>query len=270
MRFGFIGAGNMGGAIYKGFIKNNAVPRENIYIYDIQQEKIEEEARKYKINPTSSYSELISNVDCVILAVKPNVFDSVISEISHLLKQYNSTVISIAAGLSIDKIINMIGFKIPLIRIMPNINAEICMSTTAYCYNNKVSEMVVSEIVKAFRSIGYITHVEEKDFPIFTAIASCSPAYVYLFIDSLAKGALKAGLNKQKAVEIAASAVMGSANNLIQSGVHPQELMDRVCSPGGTTIEGVCTLNELNFEHALVKAVENSIIKDATLNKKSN
>lgn len=265
MKIGFIGAGNMGGAIFRGFIKENAVRAEDIYIFDIQQEKIKEDSQRYGINACSSYKELISSVDYVVLAVKPNVFEIVIPEISTLVEEYNPVVISIAAGMSIDSIVDLFEFEPAIIRIMPNINAEICLSTSAYCCNKKVSKEKEEEIVKCFGAIGYITEISEKDFSIFMAIASCSPAYVYLFIDSLAKGAQKCGMNKKKALEIATSAVIGSSNYLKFANEHPWELIDKVCSPGGTTIEGICTLEENGFESAIVKAVENSVNKDKKL-----
>lgn len=268
MKIGFIGAGNMGGAIFRGFIKNNAFKAEDIHIYRKNTDKLNEDSKKLGITPQFNICELVNAVDCVVLAVKPNMFPDVIEEIKECVKNKKSLIVSIAAGLSTESIEEMFGFEIPVIRIMPNINAEICLSTSACCYNKSVTKDMLDCVKEAFGKIGYITEVEEGKFAIFTAIAGCSPAYVYLFIDSLAKGAQKLGMNKKQALEIAASAVIGSAKMLEQSGEHPWALIDKVCSPGGTTIEGVCTLEEYKFESAVVKAVENSVNKDKELSKK--
>ncbi len=268
MKIGFIGSGNMGSAIFKGFIKNNAFKAEDIHIYRKNKDKLEADAKNFGIIAHKNAQELVQSCDCVILAVKPNMFESVIEEIKAVVKEKSIPIVSIAAGLNIDNIEKMFGFDVAVIRIMPNINAQLCLSTSACCRNNLVSNFIYDSIRLAFEKIGYITEISEEQFPIFTAIAGCSPAYVYLFIDSLAKGAQKLGMNKAKALEIAASAVIGSAKMLESSDSHPWELIDKVCSPGGTTIEGVCTLEEYKFESALVKAVENSVVKDRALSKK--
>lgn len=270
MKLGFIGVGNMGGAIFKGFVKNNAVKPENIYLYDLNSSILEKYKDDFNVNISKSYDDLLSKTDAILLAVKPNVFSSVLSDISKYIKQYKPLILSIAAGITIESIEDMLGFNTSVIRIMPNINAEICESTTALCKNSLVSEKQFNEIKNCFNAIGHAIEIDEKQFAIFAAIAGCSPAYVYMFIDALAKGALKAGMNKKQAIEIAASAVYGSAKMILESGLHPKELADKVCSPGGTTIEGVCTLDDYKFETGIVKAVENSIKKDYELNKKNN
>ena len=118
-----------------------------------------------------------------------------------------------------------------------------------------------------FKNIGSLFYIPEEKFNIFTAIAGCSPAYVFLFLDSLAKGALKMGLNKNEALNIAIDMLIGSAKMLKESKKNPWELIDSVCSPGGTTIEGICALEENNFQQSIVKAIEKTISKDLLLNK---
>lgn len=268
MKIGFIGCGNMGGAIFRGFINNKGAKAEDIYLFDTATSLVEGYEKEFGINKVDSCVELVSKVDTLFLAVKPNIYNIVVPQIADEVKKHKPLLVSIAAGTSVEKVTELLGFEAPVIRIMPNINAEISMSTTAYCANSLVDENKLEEVVKLLSTIGTVSMVEEKLFPVFTAIASCSPAYVYLFIDSLAKGAQKMGMNKKQALEIAASAVLGSTQMLInEKGVHPWELIDRVCSPGGTTIEGVTTLEEYKFESAIVKAVENSVIKDSKMQK---
>ena len=267
MKIGFLGIGNMGSAILKGFLKNGILSND-IYAYDLDKERLNKMKNEFNINICFTYESLINSIDCIILAIKPNIFKDVLKEIAPILKTNNTLIVSIAAGIEINNIKQMVNNKFAsVIRIMPNINAEICMATSAYCYSEEVSEEDLDEIISCFEKIGSIYYIDEEKFSIFTAIASCSPAYVYLFIDSLAKGAQKMGLPKKLALEIATNAVIGSSNMFNKSNKHPWELIDNVCSPGGTTIEGICTLEENNFQQTIVKAVENSIIKDALLNK---
>lgn len=267
MNFGFIGAGNMASAIFKGMLDNNYTNSKNIFIYDTDSEKLKLYLNTLDINICSSYADIINNSDILIIAVKPNIVPTLLPEISDYIKEKKILVVSIAAGITIKTIENLLGFKVPIVRVMPNINAEICLSTTAYCTNDIVTFEESQVIQQCFEAIGYVTKIEENEFAVFAAIAGCSPAYAYLFIDSLAKGAQKYGMNKKKALEIAANAVLGSAKMLANSKMHPWELIDKVCSPGGTTIEGICTLEEYKFESGIVKAVENSILKDKNMNK---
>lgn len=268
MKLGFIGSGNMGGAIIKGFIKSGKVKARDINVVRKNQAALRSMADELGINPCKNYNELIEKSDVIFLAVKPVMFPQILSEISSHIRNSEKLIVSMAAGLTTERIEELLGYEHAVIRIMPNINAEILMSATAVCKNSSASDDQFNYIMDLFSAIGLSTDVPENQFAIFTAIAGCSPAYVYLFIDSLAKGAQKMGMQKTKALEIATAAVIGSANMYQQSGTHPWELIDKVCSPGGTTIEGVCTLEEYKFESAVVKAVENSVLKDYELNKK--
>ena len=265
MKIGFIGSGNMGSALFKGFITNKSLSPEDIYINRLDKNKLEEDAKKWGINACMTLDELAEKTDCIFLAVKPNKFEEILPIVGKLIMKKKNLIVSMAAGKSIASIEKLLEFKAPVIRIMPNINAQVSLSATAYCKNEKVNDEQLAFIIKLLESIGMVTEVEENKFAAFSAIAGCSPAYVYMFIDALAKGALKAGMNKKQALDIAAYAVMGSAKMFIESGTHPLELADKVCSPGGTTIEGVCTLDEYKFTAGIVKAVENSIEKDKKL-----
>ncbi|WP_317368020.1 pyrroline-5-carboxylate reductase [uncultured Tyzzerella sp.] len=266
MNIGFLGIGNMGGSILKGFLANN-INSKDIFIYDIDILKLEQFKQQFNVNICTDYEELVKNVDCLILAVKPDIILKVLENIKGYLDIYNPIIVSIAAGVSTSSLCNTINNdNIGIIRIMPNINAEIGLATSAYCYNN-IKEENVEYVINLFKTIGSVFYIPEEKFSIFTAIAGCSPAYIYLFLDSIAKGAQKMGLNKKEALQIAIDVTIGSANMLKISEKHPWELIDKVCSPGGTTIEGICTLEENNFQQGIVKAIENTIKKDISLNK---
>lgn len=268
MKLGFIGAGNMGSAIFKGFIAKGKVNSGDVYITRRNKAAMAAQAAELKINACDSYSELIKACDVVFLAVKPIMFKDVLSAIKADIKAKMPLIVSMAAGISTADIEDMLDIKgVRVVRIMPNVNAQVAMSVTAYCGGKNATDEDLSLVKELFDSIGTTAAVDEKQFAIFTAIAGCSPAYVYMFINSLAEGALKAGMNKKQAIEIAAGAVMGSAKMVLESGMHPEALNDMVCSPGGTTIEGVCTLKEQGFESAVISAVTQSIWKDAQLKK---
>ncbi len=267
MKVGFIGAGNMGGAILKGFIGQDIVCAQDIYVIRKNAELLDKMAEELGINPCQSYGELIEKSDIVFLAVKPVMFPEILGKISDDLNKYKPLLVSMAAGLEIADIERMAEFKGSIIRIMPNINAEIAMSATAYCGNQACSQHELDAVEMLFSGIGLATQVSENLFPVFTAIAGCSPAFVFMFIDALARGAVKNGMNKKQALDVAAQAVLGSAAMFLKSGQHPFELVDKVCSPGGTTIAGVCQLQEYKFDSAVVSAVDATIARDKELRK---
>lgn len=259
MEIGFIGAGNMGGAIIQSMLGN-----VNADIYVARKNRAELN-KMTGIIPCENNCGAVK--DIVFMAVKPNMFSPVIEGIKEAVMAKNSIVVSMAAGLTTESIKSMFGFDIKIVRIMPNVNAAVGKSTTAICRNSYVSDSEFQCVKDILKYSGSVIDVAESQFSVFSAIAGCSPAYVYTFIDALARGAQKMGMNKKLAVEIAASAVLGSACYLSSSDEHPQALVDKVCSPGGTTIEGLCTLEEYKFTAGVVKAVENIVAKDKSLNK---
>lgn len=267
MKLGFIGAGNMGGAILRGFINQKIVSPQDICVIRKNKELLNKMAEELGIIPCESYEQLIKGCDIVFMAVKPVMFKEILKEISTPLNKYKPLLVSMAAGLEISDIEKMADYTGEIVRIMPNINAEIAMSATAYCGNKSCSNEKLATIENLFSTIGLATPVAENLFPVFTGIAGCSPAFVYMFIDGLARGAVKHGMNKKQALEISAQAVLGSAAMFLKSGQHPYQLVDKVCSPGGTTIAGVCELQEYKFDSALVSAVEATIKRDKELKK---
>ncbi len=266
MNIGFIGIGNMGGAIVKGLCQNENKIVDNIWVYDKNESKIKEYTEKYKVTAATSIENIISTCEVILVAVKPNVLKEVLGDREEELKGKNNLIISIAAGYSISDLEEIIGVKewdsTPIVRVMPNINAEVLESISGMCCNAFVKEEQKQIVKQTFSAIGKVVEVDEKLFSTFSVIAGCSPAFTYMFIDSLAKAAHKSGMNKKEAIYIAAQAVLGSAKMILESGTHPYELADKVCSPGGTTIEGVCVLEENKFQSTVVKAVDAAIYKD--------
>lgn len=259
---GFIGCGNMASAIIRGLASGGRYSPAEIAVFDISAEKAQSFADELSLTVMKSENEIAEKCDKVVLAVKPDVFPMLLEKIGAELKANDPLVISIAAGKTTDFIASLLPYTPRLIRIMPNINAKVQAAVSAYCGNERASEedkAFVSDFCNAF---GRGIEIAEKNFSIYSAIGGCSPAFAFMFIDSLARAAVKNGMTKAQALETAAQAVLGSAKLILESDEHPWKLVDAVCSPGGTTIEGVCALQEKGFEAAVEAAVEASYNKD--------
>ena len=262
MKYGFIGVGNMASAIIKGMVKNGFSSNQ-IYGVNRSQTKLLRLQEEVGLTPIPSIEMLMQQVDVVVLAVKPQMFDEVLPAVRSNLRE-GQIVISIAAGKSLDFLHDALGKDVAIFRVMPNINATIGASTS--CFSTKNGSLAMKETVEAmFKTVGSIVELPETYYSIFTAVACSSPAFTYMYVDALARAAVKAGMPKQLALEIAASSVMGSAQMVTESSSHPWQLVDQVCSPGGTTIEGVASLQQQGFEHAVHAAIQAVIDKDMKL-----
>lgn len=262
MKVGFIGCGNMATAIIKGIVELKALDSNNIFVFDLDEKKTKSCASNFGVNAVSNEKELISNVDALVLAIKPKGFESLLPSIDGYLKDKNPLIISIAAGKTLDFISSLFSYKPSIVRVMPNINAKVGEAMCAYCDNGLITDEHEKLILTVFSSIGKIMKLDEQYFPLFGVIAGSAPAFAYMFIDSLARAAVKNGMDKQTALKIAAQTVYGSAKLIMDGNDHPWELIDQVCSPGGTTIEGITSLQSDGFESAIERAVEAAVLKD--------
>lgn len=261
---GFIGTGNMASAIIKGVRRSGKI-NEEIAVFDISEDKAQALSREYGVRVLPSAAEIARQCDKIVLSVKPNVFPSLLSEIGNELKENNPLIISIAAGKTLEFIGGCLSYEGRIVRVMPNINAKVGAAVSAYCGNEKASADDLDFVRDLCESFGIAVKIEEKLFSIYSAIGGCSPAFSYMFIDSLARAAVKNGMPKKEALEVAAGAVMGSAKMILESDEHPWDLVDQVCSPGGTTIEGVSALQNGSFEAVVGSAVEAAYNKDKML-----
>lgn len=261
---GFIGSGNMASAIIKGIVGSGKI-NEEISIFDINTEKAEALSQMYGVKVCSSASKIARQCDKVVLSVKPNVFPSLLSKIGEDLKENDPLIISIAAGKTLDYISGLLHYDGRIVRVMPNINAKVGAAVSAYCGNERAGGSDLDFAKNLCESFGIAVNIEEKLFSIYSAIGGCSPAYAYMFIDSLARAAVKNGMTKAQALEVAAGTVLGSAKMILESDEHPWALVDQVCSPGGTTIEGVSALQKGSFEALVGEAVEQAYLKDKNL-----
>ena len=245
MNIGFIGAGNMGSALINGLSKRE---KYNIYVYDASFEKLNSLSN---VNICVSVKDVAIKSDVLILSVKPNIYDSIILELFEL--KFKSIVVSVAAGITVSYIKN----KLPtatVVRTMPNTPALVGegMTLIAECDNNEVQK-VISDI---FSCVGKTAIIPESFMEAGTALSGSSPAMVYQLIDVMANNALAYGIPKQKAIEIAAQTVLGSAKMVLESNLHPAQLIDNVCSPGGTTIEMMNTLAKKGFDKTVHCAMD--------------
>lgn len=265
MKIGFIGAGNMAGAILRGAAASGNFIPEELGAFDVDAAKTAQLQSEIGIESFASAEDLIRACDAVVLAVKPKMFPAVIAQIRALVAEKQPLVISIAAGKTIAAITEFFGFEPALVRVMPNINAKAGASMSAYCPNGRVSAEQEAYVARLLDSFGRSMKLDEEYFPLFGVIAGSAPAFAYLFIDALARAGVKYGMAKPQALEIAAQTVLGSAELILRGGEHPWALIDSVCSPGGTTIEGIAKLEECGLSTAVMKAVDAAIEKDSKI-----
>ncbi len=264
---GFIGAGNMGGAIIKGIIASG-IDARNIIVYDKNtdaQKALCDECGA--TNAKSIKDACLQNV--VILAVKPNVIYSVIEEIKDIINK-DAVIISIAAGQTMEKLTNAFGYgKIKLARVMPNTPALVGEGMSAVCFNEVMKNTENKEdadlVVSLFESVGRAEVVSEALMDAVTGVSGSSPAYVFMLIEAMADAAVLGGMPRAQAYTFAAQAVLGSAKMVLGGDKHPGELKDMVCSPGGTTIEAVKVLEEKGFRSAVMDAIDACIKKSKSM-----
>lgn len=266
MKLGFIGMGNMGGAILKGYLSRGICDPKEIIAFDVDEEKIRSLANEWGITVAKSEAHVVKNADMVILAIKPNVYDIVLSSISDALTD-KTVLVSIAAGIRLSYLEGFFNKNIKAIRVMPNTPALTGKGMSALCFNRHVSEKEIWEATELFKILGLVEIVEESLMDAVIGVSGSSPAYVYMFIEALADGAVGQGMARKQAYIFASQAVLGAASMVLETGMHPGELKDMVCSPGGTTIEAVSILEEKGFRNAVISAVRKAAEKSREMDK---
>ena len=265
-KIGFIGAGNMGGAIISGIIASKICAPENIYVFDTNKKALEKLDSKIS---TAHTLEDVCGCDIVFLAVKPNVIYGVIDKIKGLIVK-NTVIVSIAAGQSIKKLTAAFEYdNIKLVRVMPNTPALVGEAMSAVALNGEMSKDENKEaaqfILSIFESFGKAEIVDEKLMDVVTGVSGSSPAYIFMLIEAMADAAVLGGMARDKAYIFAAQSVLGSAKMVLECGKHPAELKDMVCSPGGTTIEAVKVLEDKGFKSAVIDAIDACVKKSQLL-----
>ena len=261
MKYGFIGCGNMGGALARTLTKTT----RDVLVADPSQY-----ARELAAQMDCEYgsNQEAARCDRVFLAVKPNMLETVLGAVRPILKERKPLLISMAAGVSIDTIGSYAGTELPIIRIMPNTPAAVGKGMITYCTNELVDEDMLEDFLTDMCMAGHFDRLDEKLMEAATAVAGCGPAYMYMMVEAMADGAVACGLPREKAQLYAAMTMAGAAEMVLKSGMHPGALKDAVCSPGGSTIAGVVALEEHGFRGAVMDCVECAFEKTKALGKK--
>ena len=264
MKIGFIGLGNMADAIIGGMLKKEIIGAKDIIGSAKTETTLKRMASKYDIGVTNDNAEVAAKADVLVLAVKPQFFAEVIEGIRDVTRD-ETLVISIAAGKSMAWIEEAFGRPLKLVRCMPNTPALVGEGCTGVCVNSRVSEEEIDYSLKLMKSFGRASLIPERLIDAVGAVSGSSPAFVFMFIEAMADAGVAAGMTRTQAYEFAAQAVYGSAKLMLESGKHPGELKDMVCSPGGTTIQGVKTLEEKGMRGAVMDALSACIEKTKKL-----
>ena len=259
LTLGFIGTGNMGGALAQAAAKNN---NNRLLLANRHPEKAQRLREKIGGELTDSRSAA-AMADYIFLGVKPQMLEALFAEIRDTLSARSDrfVLVSMAAGTSIEKVQRLAGGDYPVIRIMPNTPVSIGEGMILYACSKELRQEEKNAFLEAMAAAGRFSPLEEKLIDAGSAVSGCGPAFVDLFIEALADGGVACGLPRAQALEFAAQMTAGSARLILESGKHPGALKDAVCSPGGTTIQGVRTLEEAGFRAAVMNAVIAAYVK---------
>ncbi len=262
MKYGFIGCGNMGGAIAKALSNTT----KDILLTDICTEKAA--ALAEQLGCACGDNETVAGTcDRIFLAVKPQMMAQVLAPLQDIFKEKKPLIISMAAGLTVETIENLIGTPLPVIRIMPNTPVAVGSGMILYCHNELVNEGVLADFLKDTIPCGQWDKLDEELIDAAGVVSGCGPAYMYMFMDALASGAAQCGVPADKALRYAAATMIGAAKMVQQDPRTPEELKIAVCSPGGSTIAGVQALENGNFTQVVKDCVNAAYRRNQELGK---
>ncbi|MBO5454536.1 MAG: pyrroline-5-carboxylate reductase [Clostridia bacterium] len=265
-KIGFIGAGNMGGCLITAATQTTM--SKDICVFDKDAEKANYYSENYDV--VSASLDEVLEAQIIVMGVKPQVYQILIDSIKDKIcnREDDFLVVSMAAGVSMDSICEMFGKRIPLIRIMPNMACDTNEGVMVYDSNELVSHTTESEFVKIFSNVGLLDKLDENLIDAACAVTGCGPAFVYMFIEAMADGVVACGLPREKAIAYSAQMMKGAAAKTLE-GEHPEKLKDKVCSPGGSTIAGVISLENAGFRGAVNSAVTSAYQRNKDLGKKN-
>ncbi len=255
MKLGFIGTGNMASAIMGGIIKNQIIPAQEIIGADLYAPGRERVKEQFGINVTADNKEVADRAEVVFLSVKPQFYADVINEIKDRTGK-NQIIITIAPGKTLAWLREQFGKDVKIVRTMPNTPAMVDAGMTAACPNDQVTEEEMDYVRTLLESFSRVEVVPERLMDVVVSTSGSSPAYVFMLIEAMADAAVSGGMPRAQAYRFAAQAVLGSAKMVLDTGKHPGELKDMVCSPAGTTIEAVRVLEERGFRSAIFEAMK--------------
>lgn len=266
-KIGFIGAGNMGCAMIRSIAQSDIVKSDKIYVYDVDMEKISKLKAEIGINQAKSEKDVVVNCDIIIVAVKPNIIEKVLEECKTSFDS-EKILVSVAVGVPIKFYKKIIGEDKKVIRTMPNTPALVGEGMTLVSPDSSISKDELDYVMSIFECFGKAELLDEKLMSEVTALTSSSPAYVFMFIEAMSDAAVLSGIPRNLSYKLAAQAILGSAKMVLETGKHPGELKDMVCSPAGTTIEAVSTLEKNKFRYAVIEAMDECTKKAKEIGKK--
>lgn len=262
-KYGFIGAGNMGSAMISGLLESGLAEKKDITFITSHEDSAKKTEDRFDISRSADAAALSKESSVIILAVKPAQLNDILSLIRESLDA-ESIVVSVAAGKSISDIessllsITVAG-RLRVARAMPNTPAAVGEAMSAVCFNDRFSEDDKEIVLSIFRSFGAAEEIDEGLMDTVTGLSGSSPAFIYMLIEAMADEAVRRGMKRDKAYTFAAQAVKGSAEMVLKTKKHPGELKDQVTSPNGTTIAGVCALEERGFRSAIMEGIDAAI-----------
>ena len=255
MKIGFIGCGNMATAMIAGIMESGNYASTEVMVSNPSEGKLIAVQKAHGIQITQDNRVVAAFAEILVLAVKPYLYEAVASEIQEVISE-STVVVTIAAGISIEKMQKQLGRPQPVVRTMPNTPALVKAGVTAICRSQEVSNELHQETIQLLESFGKVFELSESKMDAVPAISGSAPAYIYILIEAMADAGVRDGLPRQIAKEMAAQAVLGAAKMVLETGIHPEELKDRVCTPGGTTIEAVLTLEKNQFRSSVQEAMK--------------
>lgn len=249
MKIGFIGMGNMASSMVEGFIRGGICPSALSY-YDI-------ETKDYGfLNKMIKYDhmqQLVQEVDCIILAIKPSIVEEVIHQINDLI--VDKFVVSIVAGYLFEDLEQCFVQGVKHISIMPNTPIRVNQGVTLFESRHSLQEKECRKVYELFSKVSTVEVVSSSQFMSASAISGCTPAFIYMIIEAMGDAGVLSGLSRELSYALVANTMIGAATLQQQSTLHPGVLKDEVCSPGGMTIQGVATLEKLGLRHSLIQAI---------------
>ncbi len=260
MKVGFIGCGNMARAIINGILSKGMLTRQELCASDTSDQAMAYIREGLGIRAEGNNAAVARWADILILAVKPVFMEAVIEDIKDAVDE-NTVVVTLAPGKTLEWLTDRFGKKVKLVRTMPNTPAMVGEGMSALCPGELVTEEEKNRVCGLFESFGKAEIVPERLMDAVCGVSGSAPAFVFLFLEAMADAAVAEGMPRAQAYAFAAQTVLGSAKLMQESGKHPGELKDMVCSPGGTTIEGVAVLEDAGFRSAVISAIRTATAK---------
>lgn len=265
-RLGVIGAGKMGSALIRGILKAGILSPDKITVSDVDPGLLSGLKQDAGLKTTADNSIVVKSAEIILLALKPDLIRPVLQEVKGLLTQ-DHLIVSIAAGVPIKAIEEVVGAEARIVRVMPNTPALIGQGAAAYSRGKKTTKEDVEDVKTILEAVGTAVELPEKNLDAVTGLSGSGPAFVFMVIEALADGGVKMGLPRAVAMQLAAQTVAGAAMMVLETKKHPGELKDQVASPGGTTIAGISQLERGGLRATLIDAVEAATKRSIELGK---